>query len=152
MKMPRLFAAFLLTFCVTAPALAADEKAEQIFVRRIASLFAEKCLACHGKDEAKIKGSLDLRTLAATLKGGDSGKPAIVAGKPEASPLYLAVTWAHDDDWKPMPPKEADKLYGEQVAGSKTGSQAAHPGRTWRGRRPSPRRTRWRGRRRMVSR
>ena len=116
MKMPRLPAALLAMFCVTAPALAADEKAEQIFVRRIASLFAEKCLACHGKDEAKIKGGLDLRTLAATMKGGDSGKLSIVAGKPEASPLYLTVTRAHDDDWKPMPPKEADKLYGEQVA------------------------------------
>ena len=115
MKIPRLLAALLVTFCVTAPVLAADEKAELLFVRRIAPLFAEKCLACHGKDEAKIKGGLDLRTLAATLKGGDSAKPAIVAGKPEASPLYLAVTRAHDDDWKAMPPKEADKLYAEQV-------------------------------------
>ena len=26
-----------------------------------------KCLACHGEDEAKIKGGLDLRTQAAML-------------------------------------------------------------------------------------
>ena len=106
---------FVVLLLVTTGALrAADDKAERLFVRRIAPLLAEKCLACHGKDEAKIKGGLDLRTLAATLKGGDSGKPAIVAGKPDASPLYLAVTRKHDD-WEPMPPKEADKLYAEQV-------------------------------------
>ena len=93
---------------------AADEKAELLFVRRIAPLFHEKCLACHGKDEAKIKGGLDMRTLVSTLKGGDSEKPAFVAGKPEESPLYLAVTRKHDD-WEPMPPKEADKLSAEQV-------------------------------------
>ncbi|MBM3877592.1 MAG: DUF1549 domain-containing protein, partial [Verrucomicrobia bacterium] len=115
MKMPRLSALWLVMVGAAVPSLAAEEKAESLFVRRVAPLFHEKCLACHGQDEAKIKGGLDLRTLAATLKGGDSGKPAVVAGKPEASPLYLAVTRTHDD-WEPMPPKEADKLYAEQIA------------------------------------
>ena len=110
--MPRLLAGLLVLSCAIAPVLAADEAPELLFVRRIAPLFHEKCLACHGKDEAKIKGGLDLRTLAATLKGGDSGKPAVVAGQPEESPLYLAVTRRHDG-WEPMPPKEADKLYAE---------------------------------------
>ena len=93
----------------------ADDSAEMLFVRRIAPLFHEKCLACHGNDEGKIKGGLDMRTRASTLKGGDSEQAAFVAGKPEESPLYLAVTRAHEDDWKPMPPKENDKLYAEQV-------------------------------------
>ena len=97
------------------PSALADKKAEQLFVRRIVPLFHEKCLACHGNDEAKIKGGLDMRTLASTLKGGDSEKPGFIAGKPEESPLYLAVTRKHDD-WEPMPPKEADKLYAEQMA------------------------------------
>ncbi len=101
----------LLTAAASAPA--ADEQAELLFVRRIVPLFHEKCLACHGNDEAKIKGGLDMRTLEATLKGGDSKKPGFIAGKPENSPLYLAVTRQHDD-WEPMPPKEADKLYAEQ--------------------------------------
>src|SRR4051812_26354651 len=96
-------------------ALAEDNAAELLFVRRVAPLFQEKCLACHGNEESKIKGGLDMRTRAATLKGGDSEQPAFVAGQPEKSPLYLAVTRAHEDDWKPMPPKQADKLYAEQV-------------------------------------
>jgi mono/diheme cytochrome c family protein len=90
------------------------ERAEQLFVRRIVPLFHEKCLACHGDDEGNIKGGLDLRTLLSTLKGGDSGTPGLVAGNAQESPLYLAVTRQHDD-WSPMPPKEADKLYDEQI-------------------------------------
>ena len=97
------------------PSLHAEEP-EILFVRRIAPLFQEKCLACHGKDEAKIKSGYDMRTAAKAFEGGDSGKPAIVRGKPDESPLWLAVTRAHEDDWKPMPPKEADKLYVEQIA------------------------------------
>ena len=99
----------------TLPALAQDTDAEMLFVRRVAPLFHDKCLACHGKDEAKIKGGLDMRTLASTLKGGDSKLPGFVSGKPEESPLYLAVTRTHED-WEAMPPKEADKLYEKQVS------------------------------------
>jgi mono/diheme cytochrome c family protein len=100
---------------VVVPSALADEKAEQLFVRRIVPLFHEKCLACHGNDEAKIKGGLDMRTLASTRKGGDSEKPGFIAGRPEESPLYLAALRTHDD-WEAMPPKEADKLYAEQIA------------------------------------
>lgn len=94
---------------------ATNENAEALFVRRIAPLFHERCLACHGQDEAKIKGGLDMRTQASTLKGGDSEMPGFVAGKPEESPLYLAATRTHED-FEAMPPKEADKLSPEQLA------------------------------------
>jgi hypothetical protein len=94
--------------------LAEGTPAEQLFVRRIIPLFHEKCLACHGKDEAKIKGGFDLRSLETALKGGDSELPGIVPGKPEESPLYLASTREHED-WEAMPPKEADQLYAEQL-------------------------------------
>ncbi|MCA1963100.1 MAG: DUF1549 domain-containing protein, partial [Prosthecobacter sp.] len=99
---------------LTPSGLMAAGNAEELFVRRILPLFHEKCLACHGQDEAKIKGGLDMRSLAAVMKGGDSELPALIAGKPEESPLYLAVTRTHDG-WEAMPPKEADKLYAEQL-------------------------------------
>ena len=78
---------FVSVFGGAVPSVLADEQAEQLFVRRIVPLFHERCLACHGNDEAKLKGGLDMRTLAATLKGGDSEKPAFLAGKLEESPL-----------------------------------------------------------------
>ena len=115
------------TFAIALPNFVFAEDAEVLFVRRIAPLFQEKCLACHGRDEAKIKGGIDMRTRASTLKGGDSGKPAFIAGKPDASPLYLAVTRAHEDDWKPMPPKEADKLSAEQIGWIKAWIAAGAP-------------------------
>jgi mono/diheme cytochrome c family protein len=103
-----------LALVLVTPALAAND-ADALFVRRVWPMFQEKCLACHGKEEGKIKAGYDMRTAASTTKGGDSGEPSIIPGKPDTSPLYLAVTRAHEDDWKPMPPKENDKLTPEQV-------------------------------------
>jgi hypothetical protein len=91
------------------------EDAESLFVRRVWPLFQEKCLACHGNDEKKIKADYDMRTLESSIMGGESGVKALVPGKPEESPLYLASTRQHDD-WEPMPPKEADQLKSEQLA------------------------------------
>jgi len=94
-----------------APLTAAD--AESLFLGKVWPMMRAKCLACHGEDEAKIKGGLDLRTLQSTLKGGDSGTASVVPGSPDKSPLYAAVT-RHDEDLA-MPPKENDKLSAEQV-------------------------------------
>lgn len=82
---------------------------EALFVRRVAPLLTEKCLACHGQTPDEIEGGLDLRTPEAALQGGDSGEPSIVPGKPEESPLLLAAH-RNDDDWSAMPPKEAEQL------------------------------------------
>jgi hypothetical protein len=71
-------------------------------------------LVCHGNDPDEIRAGYDMRTLQGTLRGGESGEPAVVPGKPTESPLYLAVTREHDD-WSPMPPKENDKLSAEQI-------------------------------------
>lgn len=94
--------------------LASAEEGDALFVRRVWPLFQEKCLACHGKDPAKIKAGFDMRTLTATLKGGESGESALKPGSLAESPLYLAITRTHED-WKAMPPKENDKLTAEQA-------------------------------------
>ena len=107
----------LVLFAALAAAASATKAAtdtEALFVRRVAPLLREKCLACHGQDEAKLKGGLDLRTRAEALIGGDSTKPSLVAGRPEESPLYLAARRNHDD-WKAMPPKESEALSPAQL-------------------------------------
>ncbi|MFZ9837271.1 MAG: PSD1 and planctomycete cytochrome C domain-containing protein [Opitutaceae bacterium] len=88
--------------------------AEELFTRRVAPLLREKCLACHGQDETKLKGGLDLRTRAEALLGGDSGTPAVIAGRPDESPLYLSARRDHGD-WEAMPPKESEALTSDQL-------------------------------------
>lgn len=91
---------------------AADPHAEQLFVRRIAPLLAEKCVGCHGRD--KTEGGLDLGSRLSAMRGGDSGVATIVESRPEESPLLLAVSRS-DANWSAMPPKEADQLSTEQI-------------------------------------
>ena len=90
------------------------KEGEQLFVETIHPLLVAKCLACHGEDEEKIKGELDLRSLESTLAGGESGIVTLVPGKPEESLLYLAAAWK-DPDFE-MPPKENDRLDEKQLA------------------------------------
>src|SRR5882762_6191310 len=72
---------------------AADPKALEFFENKVRPLLAERCLECHGPE--KQKGNLRLDSLAAILKGGDSG-PALVAGKPDESLLVQAVGYTSD--------------------------------------------------------
>jgi hypothetical protein len=52
-------------------------------------LFQAKCISCHGA--GRPQGGLDLRTLGSVLQGGSVGK-VVLAGKPQESRLYTAVT------------------------------------------------------------
>ncbi len=105
------------TLCVAVGSIgnATEPDAEVLFVRRIAPLIHEKCLACHGNDPDDIAGGLDMRSRGGLVAGGDSGLAGIVSGKPDESPIFLAATRA-SSDWSDMPPKEADKLYADQIA------------------------------------
>jgi hypothetical protein len=96
-----------------APGRAGDEE-ELFFAKRVLPLLKTKCFGCHGNDPAAIQGGLDMRSLPSLLRGGDSGEPAIGLGRPEQSPLYLAVL-RHDPVWSAMPPKENDLLSAEEV-------------------------------------
>jgi formylglycine-generating enzyme required for sulfatase activity len=68
------------------------------------------CLSCHGPE--KPKGDLRLDTRAGALEGGEKG-PALVPGKPLASPLYT-TTVLPPDHADIMPPK-GDPLTKEQT-------------------------------------
>ncbi len=68
--------------------LAKVEAQHRFFERRIAPLLARHCLECH--DTATRKGGLDLSRKSAALAGREGG-PVIVAGRPDASPLWKRV-------------------------------------------------------------
>jgi mono/diheme cytochrome c family protein len=88
----------------------ADE-AEKYFAVHVLPLLKTKCFACHGGDPDDIKGKYILTDRQQLIKGGESGEPAVVVGKPSQSPLIEAIKW---NDLE-MPPKENDRLTTTQI-------------------------------------
>ncbi|MEM9366572.1 MAG: PSD1 and planctomycete cytochrome C domain-containing protein [Planctomycetota bacterium] len=87
---------------------------EKLFALHVKSIFAEKCLACHGADPDEIQGGFDLRSRDSALDGGDSfGEDVIRLNHGQESFLYLTV--AREEPGYEMPPKEADALTEEQA-------------------------------------
>ncbi len=83
------------------------EQSRPKFDSDIRPILAAHCWGCHGAD--KQEGQLDLRSIAAIARGGESG-PAVAWGQPAAS-LILKKIIAGE-----MPPEDGKKLSGEQVA------------------------------------
>ncbi len=105
---------FLVPFFVSAAVACAadpDPGSEAYFSAFIRPILESSCTHCHGNSEDK--GDLRLHTLEAALKGTD-GKPALVPGKPEDSPLYTTTILAPDHD-DIMPPSKEPALVKEQT-------------------------------------
>jgi hypothetical protein len=79
----------VLFLALLAPAAAAQEGSKVAFEEHVKPLLRKHCGACH--NEERRRGGLDITTLDAVLRGGDSGK-VVQAGKPGASLLYLLTT------------------------------------------------------------
>ncbi len=92
-----------LWLCSGASACAADAAGLAFFEQKIRPVLAEHCYECHSERAEKVKGGLLLDTREASRKGGDSGIPVIVPGKPDESLLVRALR--HLDDLE-MPPKK----------------------------------------------
>ncbi|HXT41581.1 MAG TPA: c-type cytochrome domain-containing protein, partial [Candidatus Angelobacter sp.] len=100
---------------VAAPIAGPRPEEIEFFEQKIRPVLVERCYKCHSTSSEKIKGDLLLDTRAGMLKGGESGKPAILAGDPERSRLIEAIRYTNDD--LQMPPKKAGgKLGDEQIA------------------------------------
>ena len=82
------------------------------FYQKVYPLLESKCFGCHGEEKDR-EGAFDMRTREGLLKGGESGKPALVPGNPEKSPIYRAVL--RTEKLK-MPPKERNRLSEQEVA------------------------------------
>src|SRR6266478_2341486 len=80
------------------------------FNQEIRPLLNAHCVKCHGG--VKETGQLNLLFRDAALKGGKSGRPAVVPGKPEASELIARLTTTDEDE---RMPKKAGPLRPEQI-------------------------------------
>jgi hypothetical protein len=116
---PWYLSALLVLFLGETQSLLAEELPSDVhFVRNVLPVLKTKCFTCHGEDKKDLRGEFNVMSRAALLKGGESGEPSIVAGLPEQSLLYQAIT--RDSDFVgAMPPKENDALTASQVAAMK---------------------------------
>lgn len=93
-----------------APPPATPEQ-ERFFETRVRPVLANACYSCHSDEAKRLRGNLQLDSLAGLLKGGTSG-PAVIPGDPDNSELILAIRY--DDPDFAMPPK--GKLDPAQIA------------------------------------
>ncbi len=86
-----------------APADSGPTPEEVVFFEKsIRPVLVTHCYKCHSAEAMELGGGLLLDTKKGWQTGGHSGKPAVVPGKPDSSPLIRAVR--HEKDMRAMPP------------------------------------------------
>ena len=83
---------------------------EAFFAERVAPIFEEHCVECHGADQRK--NGLRLDGVEGIVRGGDSGEPLIKAGDAEGSYLLRRIL-SHESKEK-MPPR-GERVSADQV-------------------------------------
>jgi hypothetical protein len=85
------------------------------FVKHVQPILAEHCAHCHGLDPQTREGGLRLDLREAAVAGGESGRAAIVPGRPAESELVRRIHSADPDEVMP-PPRENKPLAAEEQA------------------------------------
>jgi hypothetical protein len=112
---------------VGARAVAADRGGgANDFDVRIAPILIRRCLDCHSGADAK--GKLDLSRRASAFAGGESGE-AIVAGKPDDSPLWEKVEAGEMPPKSPLADAEKAAIKGWIAGGAAWGTDPIDPHR-----------------------
>src|SRR5947199_4774678 len=112
LRMGRFFAILWAVLLLQSVALGqSSPEGTEFFEKKIRPLLAENCFKCHSATSEKLKGGFRLDSKELALKGGESGKLAIVPGDPEKSLLIEAVRYNNTD--LQMPPKK--KLPQQQI-------------------------------------
>ncbi len=104
MPPPKFVSLVLSLALLPVPALRADDP---LLERDVLPVLAKQCLGCHGG--LRQKGGLDLRTVPAMLKGGESG-PALKSRDAAASEMWRRI---ESDE---MPPNDKKLTVGEKAA------------------------------------
>src|SRR3954470_10876974 len=79
------------------PVPSASSDGITFFEQNIRPVLAGRCYGCHSSAQAKPMGGLLLDSRAGMLRGGQSGAPSIVPGKPDESILIAAVRGSNKD-------------------------------------------------------
>ena len=85
----------------------ASDKKDLTYDKDIKPIFEKSCVKCHSGDKPKSKYRID--TLAAAVKGGESGDAAIIPGNSAKSPMVAYISELVED--MEMPPTEKRDKY-----------------------------------------
>ncbi len=96
---------------VTSQARAADAPS---FEREVRPILSRYCFKCHGPDEGQRQSGLRLDVRESAIKSADSGKLAIVPGKPDTSELIRRINLADGSEEKMPPASTKFELTAEQ--------------------------------------
>jgi len=99
---------FLLSLLLAPGLMAQSQEGIDFFESKIRPVLAKQCYACHSSKTKTAQGGLYVDSKDALLKGGKSGVPAVVPGKPEQSLLILALRHA-SNELKMPPGKQLSK-------------------------------------------
>ena len=91
----------------TVPVSAGKDAGRIDFNRDVIPILSTNCFKCHGPDGENRKSGLRLDRREAAIQPAESGKAAIVPGKPDESELVRRI-FADDPDER-MPSKESGK-------------------------------------------
>lgn len=78
------------TILLATARIAAADDGPIVFEAGPQAVFAAKCVKCHGDDQLERKAELNLQSIAAIRRGGESG-PVIKAGAPDDSLLWTNI-------------------------------------------------------------
>ncbi len=104
------FCTKLVCLLVFASSASADDKSPPDFARDIQPIFKSRCYSCHDTRKKTAAFRLDVRSSA--LRGGESGKKAIVPGHAREGELIRRVTANNEEDV--MPPS-GPRLTADQI-------------------------------------
>lgn len=90
-----------------------EKKGAEFYEKKVRPILEARCYKCHSNQAKKVKGGFRIDNKEDALKGGESGDPAIVPGKPDKSILVPLIERKDED--AAMPPEEKDKLSAEEV-------------------------------------
>ncbi len=90
------------------PLSAGAEEKPPSYVRDVRPILANHCVRCHRP--GKLKGKVDVSSVAALLRGGKRGKVILAPGKPQQSPLVLTM----EGKGKVMPPRKERRRPSEK--------------------------------------
>lgn len=102
---------------------AVESSGNAFFEQKIRPALIEQCYSCHSAEAKKLKGNLYLDSKAGWEKGGDSGKPSIIPGKPEESLLIRSIQHVEEDlEMPPKKPKLPDAVIADLINWVKMGA------------------------------